>query len=604
MNTDRKSKLILLSVLIVALGSVFAFNMMKFSMEFRVSSIWIVLVSGIIALLVIKSNGINGISTIVIVAVLGGIWASVLPVYNPADEGGYFNVIEYLNENGHMPLITEKMDTSKLLDDVGKLNYTSTGTMYEAVHPPVYAMLMSLVTRWFSDSYIRFWICRYCGVLILVLIALVGSSFLKYCRKKDMLDSEDEKIYQLILVLLLCLPGVLTRFGTISNEGLAVLGVSLCLYQYIMLLFENVSVKRILLVSITSVLTILTKTTTAFIVVLLMIILLYLKKYKELVCCLFMEAVGIAPWLLYNYRNYHSLTGIKLHLDYVLPAINPTGRSIDIVEEMWRLLKFFFYPADGQRNNAVEGITWFGSLLFLSVFIIILFNALTSVWYYIKDKGVCFLYTLEEKKLFVNFVFCLCILGNVMILMLGTISTKVSVLGGRYLYLSVIPIVYLATINLRKIIKKKVIIAISTFMVSVMGIYNLLGYTANDELLKAVGNFKKKTVITSENVTVYDIEKDGQKFICGKIDPWISFKEDINNIDGIEITLGNYCTGNFKVYYKNNSNDEFCEENTIISQCNSNTNSIRFECRDICGVFRLSLPAESEFVVQEIKIYH
>lgn len=608
-----KKKLQIRLVICIVMSSILLvgnilFNCFTFDETYRISTWWVLLLALFLGYLA-NNIDIKEKYMLLIVWIVVSFWTIVMPIYSPIDEGAWYAIIDYICKNGKMPLISQTANTADILHITRPLYSVSDAPMHEVVHPPLYFYSMVLLTGWISDSYIRFLGCRFIGGVILVLVVKCGLGIFGLLRKYKVIGDEEQIVLKKCIFIFALSPGVLTRFGTITNESLAVLLVCLFMYSLIKYIFEDDSVKMLLILSGLVWAAIMTKTTTAFVFVILLIVLFYKKYYKQILIPMVIVGGGSLPWLGYNYVNYHSLTAMKQHIALVHTIVNPGGKSIDIVEGIFTLFFNFFYPQEGYINNGVIQPIVYGLSMGCMIFCIYMICKMIKVacLYMWRSKNI-YVYSAAEKSGFLKIICALWILGNILILVVGSITANLSLLVGRYLYLSIIPLLILIGVETKENTNqiKKTCIYIVIVMIVILDAFNIYGYGVTDGIDNISGCISKSKIVDGESVQMKDVIQEDGYLSFGRDDPQIIINSNENQIRGIEIELGLLETevNEFQFYYMTGEMDGFGEATSRKVGYNSITHSIRIVNEDMRGIFRIDPPDNAKMKIDKIKVFY
>lgn len=381
-------------------------------------------------------------------------WCAIQPVFSPIDEGAHMAYIHYIAKYNRFPVINEAFMDSEWLASISQRNVPS-GVMYEAVHPQLYYFCMALFCKAVVNAKVQLWICRFFGCVFLTMILRVLFLWTEYCYDKKLL--KNKKNAMLTIFFLLLLPGILIRFTTVSNEGMAALWLTLFFYHGTKAVMDGVTKQKVLLLALFVVLAAMTKTTTIFIFPILCAILLYHKEYKYMAVACFAIGLAVAPWLIWNYMHYKAFTGMKEHLAFALPIVNPQEVPIPIVPSLFKFFTFFIHAQEGYfpHDSIDEYIVCFLNVFLWLVFLCYSVRTLLGVKALVGKK---FSYTDEEKRHVVCFVYFLSMVGNFAILILGAVSSRAPVILGRYFYVSLLPSAYMISCFFEKDRKHSVLI--------------------------------------------------------------------------------------------------------------------------------------------------
>lgn len=593
--------------IILIVGNVL-YNSYVFNETYKMSTWWVLLYSILIGYIV--DNISEERYMLLIIFVVVSFWIFIMPVYSPIDEGNWYSIIDYICKNGKMPLISQTANTADILQNICRPLYnTSNMQMYEVVHPPLYFYTMVLITGWIANSYVRFWACRYIGGIILLLVVKCSFKIFSLLQSNNVIEDEERNILKKCIFIFALLPGVLTRFGTITNESLAVLFVCLFMYGIIKYIFDDDSIKNLVILNLIILAAIMTKTTTAFVFVILLITLLYKKQYKRILISFFIIGVGSLPWLRYNFINYHSFTAMQQHVSIVHPLVNPGGRNIDVFEGVFNLFNNFFYPQEGYNGNGIVVSLIYGlSTVFMILCIALMYKYIKTMCLYIWNCKSRYVYSDTEKKLFLKVICVLWVLGNILILVIGSITANLSLFVGRYLYLSVIPLIILIGTEIKCITNrvKKLCIRIVLIMVVILDVYSAYGYGVSDGIDNISGCMVKTKSIDIKNVQMSDATEEDGYFIFGNNDPQIVIDSNIRQIKGVEIEFNLLETDKkeFQFYYMKEGMDGFDENESQKINYNHTTHSVRITYKNMQGIVRVDPPDNVKIKIDKIKVYY
>lgn len=571
-------------------------NMCKYGKEYDLSELSIFLISIPLAVIITKTGKVNKYCFILVIMVVASIWAISVPIYSPIDESAHFSYINYICDYGKLPIISDMIDSEqlRLVSD----HNVSVSIMYEAVHPPIYYLLMALLCSPFTNVTIRFWICKVAGVVFLCGLASVLYRWIDFLVQKEVIKNKD---VMLRFVLITCLmPGLLTRFLTISNESLATLLVTYVLYRFTKCLFEGINFKDVIGISVLVAICFLTKITVAFIVVLWILLLIYYKSYKQLLLsggCIFFS---IIPWFVYNWRLYGALTGNEQHLAFVRPLVNPTNAKVDVFSNLTTIFTDMIYPQEGMRTQFLDVLIDFFDITILLLLFFYGINICKNIIKYIFKNRLLFSYDTKEKIEILNIFYFLCILGNIIVLVIGTVSSSVLIIMGRYLYLSLIPLIYIGYSSIIKLDKKKIILSVYAVFICILCIYNVYGYN-KIRLSQMSGYLCEREVLNVKEAVLVDITEENGNYVSMGNDPQIIINNiDVDSIVGIEMQMIAEHDGEFVLYYSDG--EGFTEECTIQSSYVSNYEELRFVFPENINVtdIRIDPPTNYMFSIEQL----
>lgn len=390
--------------------------------------------------------------------------------YSIVDESAHFDYINQIVVNYKLPILSDYLD-NKLLYMTNGTNIPDGIINHEAVHPPFYYMVMASLTFMIKEHELRFLFIRCMGLLILLSIIFVTYKTLEILYKNKIIYLDHNEVFYFVLLFLMN-PGILLRFTRVSNESLAALLTALIVYILIKALFNCFHDKlwwtcNLLLISL-----FLTKITGIIYFSGIVIILFYQKKYIRIIQSCIIFALGVSPWLFYNLFIYHSFTGMKEHLEYILPIVNPNKVREDLIPNIISLFTKYINPEETGYNKFNSIISNFFSTAIIIIVILFLLYSVKNCYCFIKNKFNFNYEKFEKKKILIILVTTI-IVENIFILFLGSYTTLVNVLIGRYLYVSAIPLIILGIFwiqdkeeYVRKFIYMIFAIAISTGYIS------------------------------------------------------------------------------------------------------------------------------------------
>lgn len=387
-----------------------------------------IFISGVIMIL-FKVYGLNSIY--VVVCIYGLLLLFINPYYSPIDEGAHFDYINHIIEFKKLPTLYDYIDSNQLSKITS--NAIPGGMQYEAVHPPLYYLIGSGIGFFLKDELLRFFSLRVLGLFFILASIYLIIKIYNYLCNKELCDKDDFCLYSVIILLTIS-PGFLTRMTTISNEHLVVLLMCVFFTYYIKrMINNNFRGKEIITLSIISISLILTKLTAAYVIAIPMYFLFKKKNYKQLIYYLGLTFLLVFPWIIFNFVNYGSLTGTKIHVDYVKTIVNPGNVSfgiIHILDNISRLWITFWNPQEADFSNLNESKIFITNILNFFM-IIAMLNFCHKLYFNIKNK--------ENNRTMFNYILIIPIILNILLLIYATVSQSIDVLIGRYLYMNLLP---------------------------------------------------------------------------------------------------------------------------------------------------------------------
>lgn len=377
-----------------------------------------------------KKQGI--VIFVCVMLVLGMICAIWDAELSPIDEGAHEAYIDYIIENHRLPTFFDE-NTHFYDPETDAIVFPDTN--YEVVHPPVYYLLCALVGSFVSNPYARLVASRLLGLGF-----LLGSFIITYkilCKLQSINNKSPDKVYFYYGLILFVMPGVLVRFSHLSNDVLLIFLYSFMIYLCVHLITCEYKKPEMFLLGIVCAIAFLTKNTSAFCVILVFVVGIYYHRWKDTAAVLCVFVLFVSPWLIWNYKIYGSFTAMKYHVEYVLPIVNPTGKSYDWIE----IYLSDFWPSfwGAQEVSVPTGV------YILEAFFTGLFTLMLLLWTkQILSQGIQifknrfnFRYTQTERKAVVVFSMKLLIIGSFLFIMMGCFSTGIRGVLGRYLHCTI-----------------------------------------------------------------------------------------------------------------------------------------------------------------------
>lgn len=440
----------------------------------------------------------------ILYAIIVVFWCFTQPIISPIDEGAHLGYIHYIVEHGCFPLITEPVDIDWLAKIKNLEAVLIPVPQYEAVHPQLYYILMSCICRFFTSPTLQFWSCRLFGCVCLVTVFFTVITSIEFLVQKKICLYKKE--CTLIAFFLFLSPLILDVFTAATNESLAAVFSVLFFYTAIKCLLDGVSKKTWLLLTFLFVFAIWTKTSTAFIYVILILLLVYMKKYKEALFSTIIIAISISPWLIYNQLHYHAFSGIKEHMDFVIPIVNPNKILPDIFEPVFFLFNGCFYH---RFLPAKADIASFLGFLLLFSFIIVAFSIVQKTLLEIKEKRSFYGVSVLTMS---RFIMLLAFIGNVSFFVLGTLTSRIPAIQYRYCYLTLLPqlCVFMTAHEIRFSHLKKLILFCELLIV--FGNLNIIVFRSGKKFLKQPPELhitfsQKENVLKNEFLNMQDFDE-------------------------------------------------------------------------------------------------
>lgn len=431
------SSMLILEVFIVLY--LFYNNLTNSYEQFNISifTYWAMTIIGACLIYCMSKNEKRSKLAIVLFLFIGIILVLTRRQYSPIDEAAHFDYINYIIKNHKLPTLNGVLDANAL-SSVFTQNIPGNVMNHEAVQPPLYYLFMALLTFFIKNLTVRLMLIRFIGLGCLIIIYIFTAKTVKLLQKHNYIKSVGKEI-NLIIFLMIFNPGIIVRFSFISNEHLTALLSNVLIYYILKIILEGLNPKLYWACNIMLGALILTKNTAVFFIGIMILTLIYYKKIKEIIITFGVICLAIFPWFIFNYKIYGALTGIKKHIEFVLPIVNPQKLPIDVINGVSGVFDSYFiqeYPLSGLGLMLAHLI----GLFLVSIIIIYLGTVLKNGFVIYKNK-MKFLYDENEKNIIVTMLFTLSIVFNIMILVFGTITTKTGIIIGRYMYISSIPVI-------------------------------------------------------------------------------------------------------------------------------------------------------------------
>ncbi|QWU15809.1 hypothetical protein SAMN04487895_10226 [Paenibacillus sophorae] len=385
--------------------------------------------------------------TYIMFALLGLYYILFLPFFSPIDEGAHFDYILHIIQQHKLPTLYDIINTNELYKVTGEL--VPSNTQYEAVQPPLYYLVSSLLAALFQKSLIFSVIMlRVFGiVLILLTYFFIQKTYLELVRTN--IIEKNDHLFHAVSLLFFLNPGFMTRMITISNEQLVVFLMSVLIFYIVKILGEKHSFKHLTYLSLITAAMILTKFTSIYIIGVIILFYLLNKEIKEALYYAIFSGILISPWFIFNLYHYQKFTANSLHVAFVKGIVNPNNIQLSIYYILQKtnfFLGSFWNPQESGFPGIKEPyftITNLLSWVLIGTLVGATIYAVKS-WRNLKDIKSQ-LITLLTSSIFLNII----------ILCYGTISQDVDIMIGRYVYMNSIGFIILTVVLTQKVIVKK-----------------------------------------------------------------------------------------------------------------------------------------------------
>ncbi|MFM9328690.1 ArnT family glycosyltransferase [Paenibacillus mesotrionivorans] len=457
---------------------------------------------------------------IIFLLLIASVYFIFIPSFSPVDEDAHFDYIMHIVRHRDIPTLFDKIDLDYISQTSNLINAPTGTIQYEAVHPPLYYLMAAVIALFSSHVTVSFYMIRMLGLICFGLtIYLIIKSYKELVEQKVV--SENAPLFYGILILFFMSPGIITRMITISNEHLAVL---LCtgIFAFWIKFHFNKRFVHLISFSVLTGMVIITKLTTIFIAAVILLYLLTMdtalkKKVKMMVIFSTICILILAPWILFNLHQYHAFTATKLHVEFVRGLLPSQDLNLgSILQYTTDFLMTYWSP---QEVIPRKDPFLFFALTLVVFFFWVLMYAFSKCFSGIQD-------IIYGKSLSIQTFFSIVFLCNIAMLVLGTYSTNISVMIGRYLYISILPIVFLTYLFITKVVLiqyQRLVLAILLIFICLLSSYNI------HTLLNSSNNIPDKIItahlkdsISSKNFS----------------DPKFKRMLDVHNLNNIPYNLG------------------------------------------------------------------
>jgi len=273
------------------------------------------------------------VAQVVTIVVFGSITAARYPLWSVVDEGAHYDNVLWIAEHGSLPVLGQTPASEQQLairqglyprpTTIVAAKAQLTGLSYEAFQPPLYYMVANPVFRLSGDYRTKAYLLRFFGLALLLVAVALLARLSQWVLKQRWLVG-----FSVGLVVLM-MPGVVTRAVTISNINLAFPLVIACVTE-IWIAWETTSARRLVgagaLVGL-CVLTDLYLIELVPVFVLGAVVVLWRRRTRTDVLWAAAGAavafVVVLPWLVFNEIHYHSLSASAIAKREQLAVVNP-----------------------------------------------------------------------------------------------------------------------------------------------------------------------------------------------------------------------------------------------------------------------------------------
>jgi hypothetical protein len=421
-----------------------------------------------------------------------------LKYFSPIDEQCHFAYTEHLlkyqklpNVKDPMPAVVYAME-EKVYPESPRRDHRHRGLasyMYQAVHPPLYYIGSALLSKLFPGDHIqRLYFLRFVGLFALLLLVAMLHRTYHWGIASKVFPSHPFQ-WSVIIAAFAMNPGILTRMTTVSNLHLALI-LNGCFYAWILRSEWKSALngqqdsrvaewpaRNIFLFGILTGLTVLTH---PFNITLAGVGLYYLfqkRMGKGIPYFLIGIIIIISPWFISNGLIYGHSTGYPLISSMMQNAVNPTHTLYgfqQIMDQLYpKFFRIFWNPEEAKINFILSNV----ATQYLSGLLCILLVASITKCYY-AWRGLK-IYPLSHQ------IFLLGIGLNFSLLVYLSLAESVPCVLGRYLYLSLWPLVLLSYATLSELTAAfRKILSFTILLSAVMIWVNFFGQTIQQVILK------------------------------------------------------------------------------------------------------------------------
>lgn len=384
--------------------------------------------------------------------------------FAPLDEGSHFAYLHYIAKNHKLPLLYSKADYE--LKALSEEIYTNssrglTTEIYEAVQPPLYYLIASIVFLLTPGSLlVKFYTLRFSGLLG----GLISIYFLEKAYKelinKGIIKGNSFLFFSTVCLCVLS-PAFLIRMATINYIQLLVPLGSIIFYVLIKFSFlERLKFREVFLLSILSGASILTFFISVFLPVVVAIFLLVKRQFKQMIVYALLVFIIILPWFLHNQYHYGYFTAHFVSKGMLQHIMNPNFTTYDIftiLNSVPYMLASFWVPIEAQFNSLIFIIVNF--LSFSMIFILLYY-----VYILLKSPNN----SPQSYSKIIIFISTFAIILNTGLMCYVTIAESWPTIVGRYLYLIVNCFIFLIYLFVEKNFERQQRVISLIFLISVV----------------------------------------------------------------------------------------------------------------------------------------
>lgn len=347
--------------------------------------------------------------------------------YSPIDEAMNFEYINHIIVYHRLPVIGQPIN-EEILNAVNTSYVDGNVINHEAMQAPIYYVAMAILTGLFHSIALRLMICRLVGLYGLLVIAHFVNEIIQLCFSGE---ERDPHFYRLMMIVFIFNPGVMWRASRVNNELFVAIFVVALLYLAFRNVLQEENKGDYLLMGFLCGLVFLTKNTAIYCFVIPFLVAVKQKKILHLIIPAIIVGVMVTPWFIFNYKSYGALTGIKPHLEFVLPIVNGNRENIDLLNVFISFLLPSFYtgeefvlPTFGVGVS--EALFCLMMCLCAEIFVHEIFTK-ELTWRKFRSNEL-------DRNSWLNILCMGLVLAALFVFIMGTVSTKVNTVRGRYLY--------------------------------------------------------------------------------------------------------------------------------------------------------------------------
>lgn len=369
-------------------------------------------------------------------------WLSFADIYySHIDEYFHFDNINCIVSNNKLKTFEDVRDSAFLNKANDGVDSIYDGVNYEAVQAPLYYLIFAIVGKFIDSAYLRYHIFRLLGLFLVLIVYYFVRKTIHYLVSNKV-TSVNNELFRLGILLTVFNPAYLYRASRISNEILVCVLFAILLYTTVKCIIRGYNLKYYWALTIICAMLFLTKSTAIYAYVIVLTVIIMQKKIKPIVIPALVSSIPIIMWFAFNYKTYGSMTAMKEHLDIVIPISNPDRLPPDLFNAFFNLFAGTYFTGEEVAIPQGEWI-WVNTVCIIAlVFVVHIIKKIISD---LKGKKVVF--DEYDKKCWVNIICVILIISCIFCLAMGTISTKIVSLRGRYFYGPCIVFVVLLVLN-------------------------------------------------------------------------------------------------------------------------------------------------------------